>query len=51
MHDDGDDLVVGLAAGERRRQRRRDRLGLQEKPAAARLPLLIAIAAVTSSSR
>ena len=33
---DRDDLIVGLAAGERWRQRGRDRLGLQEQPAAGR---------------
>ena len=32
VHDDRDDLVVGLAAGERGRQRCRDRLGLQVQP-------------------
>ena len=31
MHDDGEDLVVGLAVGERGRQHRRDRFGLQEQ--------------------
>ena len=29
MHDDGEDLVVGLAVGERGRQHRRDHFGLQ----------------------
>ncbi len=40
VHHDGEDLVVGLAVGERRGQHRRDHLGLQEEPAgggAARL--------------
>src|SRR5207302_9283983 len=36
VYHDRDDLVVGLAAGERWRQGGRDRLGLQEQPPARR---------------
>src|ERR1700730_17807616 len=36
VYDDGNDLVIGLAAGERGRERGRDRLGLNEQPPARR---------------